>query len=93
MGFLFICYADDFLKALTTLRHGCHVMCTSVAPPFKLGSLEPYLKSSDSDFKLDKQISAVVQNSFFQFRQSDKLKPVLTWQGFSGLLQYLLCLD
>lgn len=47
---------------------------TSAAPSFNLGSLEPCLKSFvtdvgviiNSDFKSDKQVSAVVQKSFFK---------------------------
>ena len=36
----------------------------------------------DFDFRFNKPISAVVQKSFFQLRQIEKLKPVLTWQDF-----------
>ena len=37
----------------------------------------------DSDFELDRQISAVVKSSFFQIRQLAKVKPFLMHQHFA----------
>ena len=59
-------------------------------PPFDLGPLADYFKPTvsnlgfkmDSDFKLDRQISAVVKSSFFHIRQLAKVKPFLTLQHF-----------
>ncbi len=58
--------------------------------PADLGPLADYLKPTitnlgfkmDSDFKLDRQISAVVKSSFFQIRQLAKVKPFLARQHF-----------
>ena len=40
----------------------------------------------DNDFKLDRQISAVVRSSFFQIRQLAKVKPFLAHQHFETVI-------
>ena len=55
------------------------------SPNVDLGSLSLYLKDCvtnlgvkfDTDFKFEKQISGVVQKSYYQLRQIAKVKPIL----------------
>ena len=63
-------------------------------PPAILGPLAPYVKpvisnlgvKIDCDFKLDKQISAVVKSSFFHLRRLAKVKPLLSAQHFETVI-------
>ena len=63
-------------------------------PPVDLGPLASYVKPTvsnlgvkmDSNFKMDKQISAVVKSSFFHLRQLAKVKPLLTPQHFETVI-------
>ncbi|XP_076597184.1 uncharacterized protein LOC143326976 [Chaetodon auriga] len=63
-------------------------------PPVDLGPLAGYVKPTvsnlgfkmDSDFRLDRQISAVVKSSFFQIRQLAKVKPFLAHQHFETVI-------
>ena len=65
-----------------------------VSSPVDLGPLAVYTKSTvtnlgfkmDSDFKLDRQISAVVRSSFFHLRQLAKVKPFLAHQHFEAVI-------
>ncbi|XP_051939816.1 uncharacterized protein LOC127612987 [Hippocampus zosterae] len=62
--------------------------------PVVLGPLSPYLKLTvsnlglklDSDFKLDRQIGAVVKSSFFHLRQLAKIKPFLSHEHFETVI-------
>ena len=69
-------------------------------PPVDLGILADYLKPTvsnlgfkmDSDFKLDRQISAVVKSSFFHIRQLAKVKPFLAQQHFETVIHaFITC--
>ena len=63
-------------------------------PPFDLGPLSSYLKpvisnlgfKMDCDFKLEKQISAVVKSGFFHLRRLAKVKPLLSHQHFETVI-------
>ena len=46
----------------------------------------------DSDFKLDRQISAVVKSSFFYIRQLAKVKPLLAQQHFETVIHAFITL-
>lgn len=64
------------------------------APPVDLGPLALYVKPTvsnlgfkmDSDFKLDRQIGAVVKSSFFHLRQLAKVKSILTNEHFETVI-------
>nr|XP_061839065.1 uncharacterized protein LOC133621161 isoform X1 [Nerophis lumbriciformis]XP_061839075.1 uncharacterized protein LOC133621161 isoform X1 [Nerophis lumbriciformis] len=66
----------------------------SPSPNVDLGTLTPYLSDSvtnlgvkfDSDFKFEKQISSVVQKSFYQLRQIAKVKPLLSRHDLEKLI-------
>ncbi|TKS65252.1 RNA-directed DNA polymerase from mobile element jockey [Collichthys lucidus] len=66
----------------------------SCALPVDLGPLVPYRKQTitnlgfkmDSDFKLDRQISAIVKSSFFHLRQLAKVKPFLAQKHFETVI-------
>ena len=63
-------------------------------PSVDLGPLSPYLKDCvtnlgvkfDPDFKFEKQISSVVQKSFYQLRQIAKVKPILSRPDLEKLI-------
>ena len=65
-----------------------------LTPPYDLVPLAQYLKPTlsnlgfkmDSDFKLDKQISAVTKSCFFQLRQLAKIKPFLSRRHFETVV-------
>ena len=71
-------------KKTEVMVFGPHSSCNP--PSVDLGPLAQYTKPTvsnlgfkmDSDFKLDRQISAVVKSSFFYLRQLAKVKPILT---------------
>ncbi len=63
-------------------------------PPADLGPLALYVKPTvsnlgfkmDSDFKLDRQIGAVVKSSFFHLLLLAKVKPILARQHFETVI-------
>ena len=66
----------------------------SSSPSVDLASLSPYLSDCvtnlgvkfDSDFRFEKQISSVVQKSFYQLRQIAKVKPLLSRSDLEKLI-------
>uniref|UniRef100_A0A671UVC7 Reverse transcriptase domain-containing protein n=1 Tax=Sparus aurata TaxID=8175 RepID=A0A671UVC7_SPAAU len=67
---------------------------SSEPPPVDLGPLAHYMKPTvsnlgfkmDSDFKLDRQIGAIVKSSFFYLRQLAKVKPILAQKHFETVI-------